>query len=360
MSQNDTQIDRRTALKLTGALAATGASGLAGCAGGTGGATDTATSAATEGTETKAGGTTTSGGEPTSVVHGVTKGGTTGILATVMQDQGFDTKHGISLTPKFFASPPKVQKQLVFNEDIPTGYMGSIVATRLHAKGEHPQLIGPYMLYHAYILTRTDSDINKPTDLRGRTVSFASTAADAWLKFVVMLDEAHGVSRDEYKFVQAAPPAAISLLAKGELDAILSFEPLITKALTQYDFEVIFSPREAWREAQDLPLTTVDLAWTKQWYEANTDAGVGLAKAFIDTQQYLSANMDAVVENYSDAVGLKTQAQIDLAKKRLQDIYPTEWNMDAFKESERKMVRKARERGLIEAEPTDAIFNEVV
>jgi NitT/TauT family transport system substrate-binding protein len=356
MSHDSTTIDRRTTLKLTGGVAASGLAGLAGCAGGSGGSGDS--SGSTDGSSS----TDNSGGseELTSIVHGATNGGTTGILTSVMTDQGIDEDHGFSLQAEGFASPPKVQQQLVFNEDIPTGYMGSIVATRMHAKGENPQLIGPYMLYHAYIVTRSDTDIEDPTDLSGQQISFASEAADAWLKFVVMLDEAHGVSREEYEFVQAAPPAALSLLEKGELDAILTYEPLMTKALLQYDFETVFSPREAWREAEDLPLTTVDLAWTKEWYDANPDAGVGLAEAFIDTQQYLNENTDTVVEEYSDSIGLENQEQIDLAKERLVNIYPDGWDIEAFQESERLMVQKARDLGLIEAEPTDDIFNEVL
>ncbi|MFC6723718.1 ABC transporter substrate-binding protein [Halobium palmae] len=344
---------RRRTLKLTGGVAASGLAGLAGCAG-----VSSDSSGSTDGSNS----TDNSGGseELTSVVHGATNGGTTGILTSVMVAQGFDKDHGLSLQTKGFASPPKVQQQLVFNEDIPTGYMGSIVATRMHSKGESPQLIGPYMLYHAYIVTRSDTDIEGPADLAGQQISFASEAADAWLKFVVMLDEAHGVSRDQYEFVQAAPPAALSLLEKGELDAILTYEPLMTKALLQYDFETVFSPREAWNEAEDLPLTTVDLAWTKEWYDANPDAGVGLAKAFIDTQQYLNENVDSVIEEYSDSIGLENQEQIDLAKERLVDIYPSEWDIEAFQESERLMVQKAYDRGLIEAEPTDDIFNEVL
>jgi NitT/TauT family transport system substrate-binding protein len=366
MPRNSTELDRRTALKLTGGVATSGLAGLAGCAGGTGGSGDSGGSTDGSGGTDNSGGSgdtaTESGGseELTSIVHGATNGGTTGILTSVMADQGFDEDHGFTLQAEGFASPPKVQQQLVFNEDIPTGYMGSIVATRMHSKGENPQLIGPYMLYHAYIVTRSDTDIEGPADLAGKQISFASEAADAWLKFVVMLDEAHGVSRDQYEFVQAAPPAALSLLDKGELDAILTYEPLMTKALLQYDFETVFSPREAWREAEDLPLTTVDLAWTKDWYDANPDAGVSLAEAFIDTQQYLNENIDAVVEEYSDSIGLENQEQIDLATERLVDIYPSEWDIEAFQESERLMVQKARDLGLIEAEPTDDIFNEVL
>lgn len=349
MSQSDTSWRRRTTLKAVGTLAATGVTGLAGCTG----TTDDSAKASSGGTSAGSNGSS----DTATVVHGVTQGGTTGILTTIMQNQGLDTKHGFSLEPKPFASPPKVQKQLVFNEDIPTGYMGSIVATRMHAKNKHPQLVGPYMLYHASVVAKSDSDIQKPSDLRGKTISYASTAADAWLKFVVMLDEAHGVSRDEYEFTQAAPPAALSLLENDELDAVLTFEPLLTKALVKYDFDIIFSPRKTWREQENLPLTTVDLAWTKQWYDANSKSAEKLASAFVETQQYLNENIDATVENNKSSLGLDTQEQVDLAKERLIDIYPTEWTKAAFKESELTMVRKANDLGLIDAEPTEDIFN---
>lgn len=351
MPRDRIPINRRGTLKAAGAFAAAGVAPFTGCIG------------STNGGDTSGGGSdssSTTADQTASVVHGATQGGTTGILSTVMQEQGIAEKHGISLEPKLFASPPKVQKQLVFNEDIPTGYMGSIVATRMRAKDKNPQLVGPYMLNHTYVLAKSDSDVQKPTDLRGKNISFASTAADAWLKFVVMLDEAHGVARDEYKFTQAAPPAALSLLDKGELDAILSYEPLVTKALLKYDFHVVFSPRDAWRKQENLPLTTVDLAWTKNWYESNQDVANGLANAFIATQQYLNENMSSVVEKHKESFGLETKEQVKLAKERLADIYPAKWNKEKFQKSELTMVRKANERGLLDAEPTDAIFNWVI
>jgi len=144
------------------------------------------------------------------------------------------------------------------------------------------------------------------------------------------------------------------------VDAILSFEPLATIALTKFDFQVVFSPRDAWARSADLPLTTVDLAWTKAWYDSNPDAGEGLARAFVETQQYLNDNMDSVIEAHKDAFGFKTQEQVDLGKKRLKAIYPTKWNEQSFEESEMAMVKKAKALGLIDVEPTKEIFNWVL
>lgn len=359
MPGDGTPVTRRGALRIAGGLAAGGVVGTAGCAGsgGDGGGGDGA-DGGTEPATTEP--TATATPEPTAVVHGAVEGGTTGILATLMQAQGIDHKHGIDLQPEYFTSPPNVQQQLMFNADIPTAYMGSILATRMYAEGQRPQLVGPFMLNHTYVLAQSDGPVQEPADLSGATVSFASTAADAWLKFVVLLEASHGIHPDELEFVQSAPPAALSLLERGEVDAILSFEPLVTIAETRFDFDTIFVPREAWEREQDLPLTTVDLAWTEEWYEANPDAGVGLARALRETQQYIQANMSTVIDEHSDSFGFETQEQIDLGKERLTEIYPTEWNRDEFIESESEMVERARELGLIEVEPTDEIYNWVL
>lgn len=365
MPRDGTPLTRRGALRIGGGLAAGGFVGLAGCSGGDGGSgadggSGDGGSSPTAGSGDGGASTETQSGEPTPVVHGAVEGGTTGILATVMKEQGIDTKHGIELQPKYFTSPPNVQQQLMFNDDIPTAYMGSIVATRMHAEGQRPQLVGPYMLNHTYVLAQADGPVQEPADLAGAKVSFASTAADAWLKFVVLLEEAHGVAPDELEFVQSAPPAALSLLERGEVDAILSFEPLVTIAETKFDFDTIFVPREAWEREQSLPLTTVDLAWVKPWYDANPEAGVGLAKALKESQVYIQENMDTVIEENADSFGFQTQAQIDLGKERLTEIYPLEWNRDDFVESELEMVRRAKALGLIEPEPTEDIFNWVL
>lgn len=357
MPRYGTRFTRRDALRLTGGLTAGGLAGLAGCTGGDGdGAGDGGEATPTETPEP----TPTPTPEPTQVVHGAVDGGTTGILVTVMQSEGIDRKHGIDLQPQFFTSPPAVQQQLLLNDDIPTAYMGAILATRVYAEGQRPQLVGPYMLNHTYVLAQADGPVQEPADLAGKKVSFASTAADAWLKFVVMLESAHGVHPDELEFVQTAPPAALSILERGEVDAILSFEPLVTIAQTKFDFDIIFVPREAWEREERLPLTTVDLAWVQDWYDANPDAGRSLAMALRESQQFIQANMDAVIEEHSESFGFQTQEQIDLGKERLTEIYPTEWNRDEFIQSESEMVRRARELGLIDVEPTDAIYNWVL
>lgn len=353
MPSNGTPINRRDTLRIAGSLTAGGLVGMAGCTGGgDGGGADTPT-ATPEPTPSPT-------PEPTPVVHGAVEGGTTGILVTVMQAQGIDKKHGIDLRPEFFTSPPAVQQQLYLNDDIPTAYMGSIIATRIFAEGQRPQLVGPYMLNHTYVLARADGPVQAPEDLAGKTVSFASTAADAWLKFVVMLEAAHGVHPDELEFVQTAPPAALSVLERGDVDAILSFEPLVTIALTKFDFDIIFVPREAWEREENLPLTTVDLAWMESWYNEFPDAGRSLALALRETQQYIQANMDDVIDQHSDSFGFKAQEQIDLGKERLTEIYPTEWVRDDFIESESEMVRRARGLGLIDVEPTEQIYNWVL
>jgi ABC-type nitrate/sulfonate/bicarbonate transport system substrate-binding protein len=206
-----------------------------------------------------------------------------------------------------------------------------------------------------HVLTREYSDIDKPADLAGKKVSWASKSADAWLKFVTILNLDHDVEPDALEFVQTAPPASTSLLAEGELDAILQYEPLVTKALLDNDFEVVYSPRQAWNDLEGLPLTTVDLAWTQAWYQNNNDTASRLRDAFEQGQQYLNDNLGPVLDDNADLFGLETEEQISLAKDRLAGIYPTTWSDDVF-DSEYRIVEHANEIGLIEAEPTRDIF----
>lgn len=358
MVQDDTT-DRRRFLRTCGGIAAVGMTGLAGCTGNSNGGSDGTTTTETqsgEGTQE----TQTTEQSLSKVVHGAVEGGTTGVLVEVMKEQGYDQEYGINVQPKYFTSPPQVQKQIVLSKDIPTGFMGSIVATRLNASGHSPKLVGPYMLYHMYVLTRSDSDINKPADLAGSRVSWASRQADAWLKFNVILEMETGVKPDELEFVQTAPPASINLLKKGELDAILLHEPLVTKALAENDFEVVFNPRQVWEERENLPLTTVDLAWDGNWFAENQQPGVALAKATRDTQAYIESNIETTIETYTDAFGLENEAQISLAKERLTQIYPSEWDKQGFLDAGYNMAQRANDIGLIEEEPSEDIFNWVL
>lgn len=341
-------ISTRTRRRFLAAAASAGTVAAAGCLSSAGGDNGTNASQANESAESS-----------NAITHGAVQGGTTGALVKVISEREFDVENGAPINPKYFTSPPKVQKQIVYNDAIPTGFMGAMVATRLHGgdDGANPELVGPYQLYHMHVMARSDSDIDGPSDLAGKKVSYASKSADAWLKFVTVLNADHNVKPDELEFVQTAPPASIALLAKGELDAILQYEPLVTKALVQKDFEVVYSPRKAWKELTGLPLTTVDLAWSNTWYENNSDVAARFADTFKQGQQYLNENLESVIEKRSDMFGLETDEQISLAKKRLTNIYPTSWSGDLF-DSEYRIVKRAHKLGQIDTAPTRKIFRE--
>lgn len=289
------------------------------------------------------------------ITKGTTEGGTTGLLTETLIDQGFDEEHGVQVLSESFASPPQVQQQLVLNDDLPTGYMGSIVATR-NWDDNQIELVGPYMNYHAYVVTRADSDIEDPQDLEGAELSWASKEADAWLKVAVILERKYGLSPDAYELSEVAPPTSVGLLADGELDAALLHEPLITNALVEHDFDVVLDPEAVWEEMTGLPMTTVDVAWERSWYEANEEDGEALAAAIHDTQNYIEDNFDEVIESYTDSIGLEGDEQIELAKERLPGTYPTEWT-DELAESGLEFVEQAYDLGLLEAEPTNEIYN---
>lgn len=348
MPKGGTSVTRRRALQLTGGLTAVGVSGLSGCIGGD--------DAPSDGDSPDG-----AGDEPTdepvpSITKGIAEGGTTGLLAQVLIDQGFDEENGFGLETEAFVSPPQVQQQLVLNEDIPTGYMGEIVATRNWAQGNQIQLAGPYQNYHAYVLTNQDNDISDPQDLRGRTINWASREADAWLKAAVMFDIGFDVHPDELELNETAPPASVELLANEELDSILLHEPIVSRAMLEYDFEIIMDPEEVWREETGLPLTTVDLAWEQSWYDENQELAVQLAQAVRDAQLYIEANFDGVLESYADLVGLATDEQVENAQNRMPGTYDAEWSDDIM-ESGLEVVRYANDLGILDVDPIEDIFN---
>ncbi|MFB6270624.1 MAG: hypothetical protein ABEH83_11805, partial [Halobacterium sp.] len=92
----------------------------------------------------------------------------------------------------------------------------------------------------------------------------------------------------------------------------------------------------------------------------NTDTTADLAATLLDAQQHLSENIDTIIEENKQTFGFESQAAVDLGKKRMGEIYPTEWNEDAFVESELRMVEKANELGMIDAPPTEDIFEWVM
>jgi len=335
--------------------------GLAGCAGSNNASGSKTSSQSTTAGKTSTQSSSSTGGKNQSVNAASVAGGDIGLIDQAVMNQGYDSKHGFTLETKKFVSPPKAQQQLVYNKSIDTSWMGEIIATRLRNKGNKIQLVGPYMNYNSFILTKSGSGISDPQDLAKKRISWASKESDGWLKVAVILKTVYGVDPSKLKFQSVAPPASIDLLAKDQLDAILLPDFLAIKALTKYDFKIVFYPGKVWKKETGYNLSTVSLAWRNSWYNDNKALGLNFLKATFDSQKYLAGNMDTVLKKYADFLGIKNDKQMNEAKKlyAITNPFDVKWS-ENYRKSGIEVAQRAYDMGLIDKKPTTAIYNNVL
>jgi NitT/TauT family transport system substrate-binding protein len=88
------------------------------------------------------------------------------------------------------------------------------------------------------IIVKEDSSLRALPDLRGKRMGiFPGTAPQ---KMLAAFLKKHDVDPGTISFVQLAPPAQLSSLESGAVDALFSYEPVTTTALARGGYRVLF------------------------------------------------------------------------------------------------------------------------
>lgn len=88
------------------------------------------------------------------------------------------------------------------------------------------------------IIVKDNASIHALSDLQGKKIGvFPGTSASNLLKAFL---KKHGVSSDNVTLVQLAPPAQLSALQSGAVDALFTYEPVTTTALKAGAYRSIF------------------------------------------------------------------------------------------------------------------------
>jgi NitT/TauT family transport system substrate-binding protein len=240
--------------------------------------------------------------------------------AYVAQEEGFFKKHGIDmsfvLTPTSGNNPPALVSGSV-------QVAGPTVPTVLEANDAGLDLViissgDVYPLQGDILVARQGSGIEKPADLKGKSVGVPGIGA--LLDFMLHRNlKANGVDPKTVRFVEVGFAHAADALKSGRIDAYPAEAPFTARILQS---KAGYAVKDWLADTPDGTLTVV-YATTRKWAEANKDTVVALRQAMREANAFIKTHHDVMYKDIAKYTHLPVKVVSSLEPPNLAvDISP--------------------------------------
>jgi len=207
----------------------------------------------------------------------------------VAQEQGFFKKRGFEVDLQLTNNSANVPAALVSNS-VQVG--GTTIPTIIQAIDAGLDLVlfaagGVVPLEGDALVARPGSNIQKPADLKGKTVGVPGIGALLHFMLVRYLKQ-NGVDPNEVKFIEIGFVQAADALKSGAIDAfpaVAPFSPRIIQSGAGYAFA------EWLKDTPDGTLTVVHAA-TRKWATENKDLVANYRKAMEEANAFIKGNRE--------------------------------------------------------------------
>lgn len=274
----------------------------------------------------------------------------TGLLASVIKDEGLDAKHGLNLRIREFS--PDQSEQALLTGQVDAGFFGVVSLAKIRSEGRDLVFLAPLQTNHGAVIVQKDSPYRSLQSLKGREIATLEPVSGLYTTMQVLASELGLSWERDFKLVSAPPPGLIAFIEKGEVDAIVHFEPNTSKLLATDKYRDVMDLSKAWEERTGEPLFMLGLAASGAWVEDNPEAARRLTATIRETTRLLSRDEELIARHLRQ-FDLEPEV-VDVAKKRMSEIYISE-STESSADNARMILERAKELGIIEEVP-DPIF----
>lgn len=235
-------------------------------------------------------------------------GGMSALSIAIMEEQGFDEANGFQGEFQYIPIDAAAQHFLNGESDVSFDVGPPDLAVSLNNDYDVVAFSGGAR-NHVRIITKADAPFENIEDLEGATIGHFGDDSTATLSISLLLGEFHDLDfHTDYNLALAAPPALVDLLASDEVDAIVSFEPHISRAQATIEGGVkeVYNPGTDFEENVGGTLWTTTVGAFSDWIDENPDLAQSVLDAWCDAAEYAANNPEDVATNpaYEDLLGL--------------------------------------------------------
>ena len=180
-----------------------------------------------------------------------------------------------------------------------------------------------------------DSDIQKPSDLKGKVLGVPGRGSSTTRLYIAMWADLYGFDlvNDPAKIVDASTSTLYNFLDQGkEVDAALLFTSSTIKAMANDNLRSIFDPVAEWEKSHGLPPQVTMFGAYNDFLDSDPGVVLDYWKGWTDAVDLFHKEFDTVVNNYGAVGGidLSSDAEIAAVKQMASNdkLFRTTWNSD--------------------------------
>ena len=237
-----------------------------------------------------------------------------------------------------------------------TTYAGTAAIARIN-KGLEWVIVGGGLTVMQEVFVLKSSPFKTITDLKGKKFASWSTGAGAFKAMRATVIDGYGfdVLKDT-EFVQAAPPALLKMLDRGQIDSMFNISSLTIAAAAQPEkYRSVYAPNDYWKKKTGQAiLWSAPLVCWKKWVDADRARATAFVKAFTEGYKWLRKpeNLKKAVKKYGKLAAVKNEAQAKTYESWLKQgkMLITDWNEET-RDKQWQFLHMAKKHGILKKIP---------
>jgi ABC-type nitrate/sulfonate/bicarbonate transport system substrate-binding protein len=271
------------------------------------------------------------------------------------KDAGIFKKHGIDL--EIDMRPFKGHMAGLPAGEVPcTTYAGTAAIARIN-KGLDWVIVGGGLTVMQEVFVLKDSPFKTITDLKGKKFASWSTGAGAFKAMRATVKDGYGMDvLKDTEFVQAAPPALLKMLDRGQIDSMFNISSLTIAAAAQPDkYRSVFAPNDYWKKktGQGILWSAPLVCWRK-WVEEDKARATAFVKAWTEGYRWLRKpeNLRKAVKKWGKLAAVKNEAQAKTYENWLTQgkMLIVDWDKDT-RDKQWEFLHMAKKHGILKKIP---------
>ena len=279
-------------------------------------------------------------------------GSAVGLLSELIKEKKLDERNGILLDIKYF--DPAATEQAVILRRADAGMFPVVSAARVNLIGENIRLFAPVLINHNSVVLQKGSTAKRLADLKGKKIGTLDRVSMTYTSLATIAKmQGLDLERD-FKLTLSPPPVLIGLFTRGELDALVLYEPLVTRLVGQ-GYREMMRLDDFWKEQTGQSMVALGIGAHEDWIKSHPGASRKLFKTIMDAIALIHSDPKSVAQEHRKSLMIETDQQLARLAERLPQLYPSRWDPSVVANMD-SLLKKNVELGLLQAMPKDEIF----
>jgi NitT/TauT family transport system substrate-binding protein len=279
-------------------------------------------------------------------------GSAVGLLSEIIKEKKVDERNGLLLEVKYF--DPAATEQAVILRRVDAGIFPVISAARVNLVGEKIRLFAPALINHNSVVLQKGSTATRLADLKGKRIGTLDRISMTYTSLATIAKMQGLDLEQDFKLTVSPPPVLMGLFSRGDLDALVIYEPLVTRLVSEGHREMMrLNP--FWREQTGEPMVALAIGAHEDWIASHPTAARKLFRTVVDAMTLIRADPKSIAEEHRQSLMIQTDEQLTRLAERLGQLYAGRWDPPLIANM-KSLLQKNVELGLLKAMPKDEVF----